>query len=581
MLKKNSFCILLCVFSISFFSGCSETNSQETHSDSDNLNDYFSEEIVSYENEMEYFFSSEYEVVNQNNNDNTISPTLANIIRRNETADYILSNIKIVERDVDIVIIDDEIPLSERIFFGEGDMFSFEYNMNWYYNVFFDYQIFAGIPSHFIRVVEDDKGWDWFDQFPTLGGERDEREFNLITFVNEVGITPEKMVLVQEEIFGRPMSEIDTLVTWVRNADFETLTDDEKNVYIFWQYRLSLSEIEALFSNDIYVIWDSFPGHGILYNGRAYSPEWIIQNMYEAIWEHKLPFNEISRVLERVSNFPVLYEAFDLALEIFNTESIVNDVRILEKEGIDEEMKITCEEIKTINLSSDYQIFDNIDEISSLATDVLRVEVLDARVDKIKTSLPFEAMPPELQALVNRDNLEQLYRVVTIYDLRILDVFKGDLNKNEIINVAISGGQFEDMNIKHSSHNHLNLGDDLLLLLQESHVEGSSLFFPVSVSQAIYRFYQHSPNILTRGLEIEFENIHEHSGYGLTFTLSDLAKIAEVNALKGRYSILFSEITEKSYYYDDDLKNEENVSEEDTTIPDNYDLESLPKDSNN
>jgi len=31
----------------------------------------------------------------------------------------------------------------------------------------------------------------------------------------------------------------------------------------------------------------------------------------------------------------------------------------------------------------------------------------------------------------------------------------------------------------------------------------------------------------------------------------------------------------------DDLKNEENVSEEDTTIPDDYDLESLPKDSNN
>jgi len=205
--------------------------------------------------------------------------------------------------------------------------------------------------------------------------------------------------------------------------------------------------------------------------------------------------------------------------------------------SVEVEMEIEEEiEMEDIHLMFDYLIVNSVDDLLPYTTDVIRAIVLDKRVDKIDISIPLEFTPLEFQDIPGID--DPYYEVYTIYRLKVLDVFKGATNIDDIIEIAIIGGQFENLNVIVSSATYLTIGDDLILFMNESIVvEGR--FFKSTMTQSIYRFVEPELNSLARGVDIPFESVNERNQ--LTLTLSDLEEIAEANAQTEQYSILFSE----------------------------------------
>jgi len=244
----------------------------------------------------------------------------------------------------------------------------------------------------------------------------------------------------------------------------------------------------------------------------------------------------------------------------------------------------TESEIMNVHISFDFYPYSGIEELSSSSTDIIRATVIGKRVDKIDIALPSALIPPELFAsgLIPPEyknaphEYNPRYEVFTIYSLNVVDVFKGNINANEIIEFAIIGGQFEDMYIINEYNTRLILGDDLIFFMTAPRVEGRP-FFKASMTQSIYRFVEPDPNILVRGLNIEFESVNERGG--LILTLSDLERIIDAKTQVGDYNILYPEITNESY--DEYSSKKLDYYEEDSTTIEDADIESLPKDSNN
>ena len=81
-----------------------------------------------------------------------------------------------------------------------------------------------------------------------------------------------------------------------------TISIEEMDELNRWAERFSLSDIQALFSNDVNVIWTAFPGHGILHNNNAYSPEWLFANIERAVYGELIPLHDLERVIDTAEN---------------------------------------------------------------------------------------------------------------------------------------------------------------------------------------------------------------------------------------------------------------------------------------
>jgi len=195
-------------------------------------------------------------------------------------------------------------PLSERIFVGEGEVINTGGDeMEWFYHPFSGIFI-NSICCHYMRAVGEDVFVEWTHQFEghSNHGWRNRREANFRTFVYDFGITKEEIIRVEEEMRGLPMEEIDALGTWARGLDIASIEcDDEAWDVAIWAGMRSLREIEAIFTDDINFLWETFPGFGVLQNGNVYSPEWILSNIDRAITEEQIPIHEIERILESAS----------------------------------------------------------------------------------------------------------------------------------------------------------------------------------------------------------------------------------------------------------------------------------------
>jgi len=101
-------------------------------------------------------------------------------------------------------------------------------------------------------------------------------------------------------------------------------------------------------------------------------------------------------------------------------------------------------EIRTTHLSGSSRAYEYIDELASRATYIVRVEVLDERVEQIDY-----AIPPSSS-----------YGIFTVNRLRVLDVFKGDTEIGNIMQVRQFGGQLGDEKVIYSGQISLPIGDD-------------------------------------------------------------------------------------------------------------------------
>jgi len=201
-----------------------------------------------------------------------------------------------------------EIPslFSQHILKGEGDFVVLGGDgLSWYFRVFgLDFYF---IPSYVIGIVGGSSFDDWTEEFAVISsyGQRDPREANLRTFIEDFAISKDALITAQENALNMSMEEIDTLVTWARKAKMPpAVWDDEARKAFRWREGIfSLSDIQALFSNDVNEIWDAFPGYGILHNNRAYSPEWIFQNIERAVYGELLSLYDLEDVIDAATNY--------------------------------------------------------------------------------------------------------------------------------------------------------------------------------------------------------------------------------------------------------------------------------------
>jgi len=213
--------------------------------------------------------------------------------------------------------------------------------MAWYFYIFDYWRLGNGVDGHFVDYVGIEAFNDWARH---TSRQREWREPSLLHMIEYFGLTPQDLITAQEIAVGRPMSEQNILIERARIIR-QTITPmtgaeigiaravgylyidglgainmDELNGIGLWEVLFSISDIQAIFSNDVEQIWNAFPGYGIFYNGRAYSPEWIFQNISAAIHEHQLPLYEIERVFETAHAFGATIEIISNAEAIFMQE---------------------------------------------------------------------------------------------------------------------------------------------------------------------------------------------------------------------------------------------------------------------
>ena len=128
------------------------------------------------------------------------------------------------------------------------------------------------------------------------------------------------------------------------------------------------------------------------------------------------------------------------------------------------------EVLRVYSSSGDRIIFDDMDDMLSFVAGlggfreyVVRVEVLDERVEWVNTALPSQA---EGAYPFHPDGgYPDEYMPRTIYRVQVLDVFKGEVEVGDILEVGQSGGQIDNVHFVADHAISLPLGGDLVLFL--------------------------------------------------------------------------------------------------------------------
>ena len=167
-------------------------------------------------------------------------------------------------------------------------------------------------------------------------------------------------------------------------------------------------------------------------------------------------------------------------------------------------------DITTTYVSGDYYVYSSVDSIAAEATDIVRVEILDERVESINL-----ALPPQNE-YENTGVYQEAYRISTVNRFRVLEVFKGDLETGDIREVMQVGGELGNENLENLYKVMLNIGDDLVLFLYSFEIENLPLVL-LNPSQSAFRFLSSDND--------ELESLNSQFDLGLR--LEDLVRISE------------------------------------------------------
>jgi len=170
-------------------------------------------------------------------------------------------------------------------------------------------------------------------------------------------------------------------------------------------------------------------------------------------------------------------------------------------------------------ISGDFPTYDSIAHLTSVATYVIRGEVLDERVENLNVSIP-----PENEEQDTGMYLESHYRIFTVYRIKVLEVFQGDTSTGDIIEVRLLGSQLDDDHLPSADHTYFTIGDNLVLFLQASALEHLPPFL-VNPTQSTYRIVVPTEGLTALGVNEELESISPKND--LTLTIGDLQQIAD------------------------------------------------------
>jgi len=175
-----------------------------------------------------------------------------------------------------------------------------------------------------------------------------------------------------------------------------------------------------------------------------------------------------------------------------------------------------------MEMSFDWPIYENFESLSDGATDVVRAEVIFYRVDELAWSLADDDYWP------NGDRYQR--DIYTIHEIRILEVFQGNLKVGDVIEIGQLGGETAELKVINLDKVFFNIGDDVVLFLLRYDEN-----FPAGILNPFQGAYHFSTTIETSDesvLELELENVFEDSSFDLEITLEDMIELAEINDIE-------------------------------------------------
>jgi len=174
----------------------------------------------------------------------------------------------------------------------------------------------------------------------------------------------------------------------------------------------------------------------------------------------------------------------------------------------------TQEELTTIFTLGDYYLHSSVSNLASEATDIVMVEVLDERTEYINIWLP-----PQNELEDTGEGFQEIYRIHTVNQLRVLEVFEGNKELGDIFEVKQLGGQMGNIDFVNLDKVALPIGDELILFLYSLDIENMPSVL-VNPTQSAYRFIDGR----ARGTGYELESLNTYND--LTLTLEDLIQIS-------------------------------------------------------
>jgi len=197
-----------------------------------------------------------------------------------------------------------------------------------------------------------------------------------------------------------------------------------------------------------------------------------------------------------------------------------------------------------IEIHADFFTIADVDEMADIATNIVRGEILDKRVEWVNLVVPRELVEADMleQGMTQEEIDFELYgfdfeedpHLMTIYQIQVLEAFQGDHVIGEIIEIMRQGGVYEDEYWFVADAIELTIGDEYVLFLYTSGLTDSP-YVLVSHVQGVYsvpseiEIEESLVELEDLEMEIELDNASELDP--IMITIEDLIEIAEDNDL--------------------------------------------------
>jgi len=207
-------------------------------------------------------------------------------------------------------------------------------------------------------------------------------------------------------------------------------------------------------------------------------------------------------------------------------------------------------EMVITNMQFDLVQLRTVSELFHYASDVIRGEVVDYRVESVNFMHSREAVAARLAREMGRElsefteeemlawfphylgdgewlpEPEPLYHTATINRVMILEVFQGDYQIGDIIEVRRVGGSYgTSMMFVHDGIS-LEVGDDVVLFLYSWRYIGLPHVF-LTPSQGAYFFPAADGRSGRLSLDTELESVNENRGTNVRVTIDDLLQLSD------------------------------------------------------
>lgn len=118
---------------------------------------------------------------------------------------------------------------------------------------------------------------------------------------------------------------------------------------------------------------------------------------------------------------------------------------------------------------ADYPYYNNIDDLKNKSDYIIKGKVLNSKVEKLDLTIKNNSTDPKLNPSYGSkgtSSKEDLKNVCTVFEVKVIDVIKGNIKKNDIIKVKQIGGLFEGKDYVYDGVKYMGSEKDYILFLE-------------------------------------------------------------------------------------------------------------------